>query len=270
MSTDSQIGREVTTPRPTREGQGGGSATAVIMAAGLGTRFGNMTESRPKGFIEAGGVAMVERSVQTLLSCGIRRIVIGTGAHKEWYDELATRYEGIECVFSPRYAETNSMFTLYWLRQAIGADDFLLLESDLVFEQKAITSLLECPQPDVMLITPVTKFQDQYYVEADAQQVLSNCSTDPTALRYQGELVGIHKLSNCFYQQMCDDYAQKVDVQPKLGYEYQLLHMSQTGHPVHVLCVPGLLWYEIDDADDLAYAEEHVIGKINSNTQKLT
>ena len=36
--------------------------TAVIMAAGLGTRFGQYTERIPKGFIECGGMSMIERS----------------------------------------------------------------------------------------------------------------------------------------------------------------------------------------------------------------
>lgn len=53
--------------------------TAVIMAAGLGTRFGRQTEKIPKGFIEVGGKPMVVRSVETLLECGMDRILIGTG-----------------------------------------------------------------------------------------------------------------------------------------------------------------------------------------------
>lgn len=75
----------------------------------------------------------------------------------------------------------------------------------------------------------------------------------------KGELVGIHKLSNAFYKEMCDDYALKADDKPKLGYEYQLLTMSQEKMKVYVLCIDGLKWYEIDDADDLAYAEEHIL-----------
>lgn len=233
--------------------------TAVIMAAGLGTRFGKMTETVPKGFVECGDLSMVERSIQTLLVCGIKRIIIGTGYLKEKYEALKEVYPQIECVFSPRYAETNSMYTLWNCREVIGDDDFLLLESDLVFEKKAITALLECPEPDVMLITPVTKFQDQYYVEYGEGNRLTRCSTVETELDAKGELVGIHKLSNKFYRVMCEDYAKKVEEKPKLGYEYELLTMSQEIMKVYVLRVEGLKWYEIDDVDDLNYAEQHVL-----------
>lgn len=233
--------------------------TAVIMAAGLGTRFGKYTERIPKGFIKCGDKSMVERSIDTLIDCGITRIIIGTGYHKEMYENLRDIYPQVECVFSPRYAETNSMYTLYNCREVIGDDDFLLLESDLVFEKKAITSLLDCPEPDVMLITPVTKFQDQYYVEYGRGHRLTNCSTDETQLDAKGELVGIHKLSSQFYHLMCNDYASKVDSMPKLGYEYQLLTMSKDIKKVYVLKVDGLKWYEIDDPDDLDYAEKNIL-----------
>ena len=233
--------------------------TAVIMAAGMGTRFCKYTELIPKGFVECGGQPMVIRSIETLIKCGIERIIIGTGYHREKYEALMTQYPQIDCVFSPRYADTNSMFTLYNCREAIGNEDFLLLESDLVFEEKAITSLIECPEPDVMLITPVTKFQDQYYVEYGEGNRLTRCSTNEDELDAKGELVGIHKLSASFYKTMCEDYECKLDRLPKLGYEYQLLTMSQEKMKVYVLKVDGLKWYEIDDADDLTYAEEHIV-----------
>lgn len=228
------------------------------MAAGLGTRFGQMTEKIPKGFIPFKGEPMVVHSIKTLLSCGINRIIIGTGYKKEVYESLKTEYSQIECVYSPRYAETNSMYTLYNCREAIGDDDFILLESDLVFEKKAITSLQESEFESAMLITPVTKFQDQYYVEMDDDSILTNCSTDKQKINPNGELVGIHKLSNIFYKRMCAEYAKIVDEKPKLGYEYQLLDMSQRVMPMNVLKVDNLQWYEIDDIEDLKYAEENI------------
>lgn len=233
--------------------------TAVILAAGLGTRFGKRTEKIPKGFIPAGGKPMVIRSIETLLSCGITRIIIGTGFGKEAYEALSDKYPGIECEFSPRYAETNSMYTLYNCRNIIGDDDFLLLESDIVYNKPAITALLEDAHPDIMLITPVTKFQDQYYVAYDSTGRLIDCSTDQAAIDAQGELVGIHKLSSEFYKSMCQDYASKVEEFPKLGYEYELLHMSQHRIPLHVLNSRQAKWYEIDDEADLNYAEKHIV-----------
>lgn len=225
----------------------------------MGTRFGVYTELLPKGFVKVSGKSMIERSLDILLACGIQRIIIGTGYKREAYEALVNKYPQIECSYSPHYAETNSMYTLYNIRKVVGKDDFLLLESDLVFERKAIESLLECPQQDVMLITPVTKFQDQYYVEYDGNHHLYDCSVNSEKVNAQGELVGIHKLSNIFYRKMCADYASIVDEQPKLGYEYELLRMSRSVSPVYVLKVDGLKWYEIDDEDDLAYAEKNIV-----------
>ena len=229
------------------------------MAAGLGTRFGHYTELVPKGFVEVGGKPMIIRSIETLLSCGIDRIILGTGYKIEAYEALQADFPQIETCFSPRYADTNSMYTLYNTRDVIGDDSFLLLESDLVFERKAILSLLDDESPDVMLVSSLTKFQDQYYVEYDRNHILTSCSVDKDALEAKGELVGIHKLSNTFYRRMCADYATILESQPKLGYEYALLRMSRSVSPVRVLRMEGLKWYEIDDEADLSYAEEHII-----------
>lgn len=228
------------------------------MAAGLGTRFGKFTEMIPKGFIEYKDKPMVLRSIDTLIACGIERIIIGTGWHRESYEALMEQYPQIECVYSPRYAETNSMYTLYNCREAIGDDDFLLLESDIIFEKKAITSLMETSFDSAMLITPVFKFQDQYYVQMNDKCELINCSTDKDKIEPSGELVGSHKISNRFYKIMIDEYAKVVDEKPKLGYEFQLLDVSQHITPMHVLKMDDLQWYEIDDEQDLSFAEANV------------
>lgn len=236
--------------------------TAVIMAAGLGSRFGKMTETMPKGFIEVDGKSMVIRSIETLIACGIERIIIGTGYKKEAYEALQEEYSQIECVFSPRYAETNSMYTLWNCQEAIGNDDFILLESDIIYSQNAITKLQKDNHPNIMLITPVTKFQDQYYVEYDENRVLTRCSTNKDEINVKGELVGIHKLSSEFYHRICNEYKKILSDKPKLGYEYQLLWMSQNITPIYVLKSLDVKWYEIDDENDLNYAEDNIVKQI--------
>lgn len=229
------------------------------MAAGRGTRFGSRTDEMPKGFIPFNGQAMVVRSIENLIASGINRMVIGTGYHRECYERLARKYPQVETVFSPEFATTNSMETLWQCREAVGADSFLLLESDIVYEKRALDALLENPCGNIMLVADVTKFQDQYYVWADASGNLAGCSTDRN--RYAGtpagELVGIHKLSPEFYAAMCADYSSKRPELLKRGYEFEIEDISSR-IPVKVMKVDGLQWYEIDDERDLAYAESHV------------
>lgn len=246
--------------------------TAVILAAGKGTRFGAMTETKPKGFIEFKGKPMIVRSIENLISAGIKKIIIGTGYHREWYETLKEKYLQIVTVFSPDYAETNSMETLYQCHKAIGEDDFLLLESDIVYEPKALQLLIDDPHPDIMLVSDVMKFQDQYYITVDEEYNLLGCSTDENALiqkygtKPYGELVGIHKISNAFYVRMVDDYGRNRSKYLKRGYEYEIEDMSlaalqvheQVRMPVFVLKPETLQWYEIDDESDLRFAQENI------------
>ena len=58
---------------------------------------------------------------------------------------------------------------------------------------------------------------------------------------------------------MCAAYESIVTEKPKLGYEYQLLWMSQHVCPVYVLNSSDVKWYEIDDEQDLAYAEKKIV-----------
>lgn len=230
--------------------------TAVILAAGLGTRFGKKTELMPKGFIEVSGISMIERSVKNLIDCGIERIIIGTGYKKEMYEDLTCRFSEIQCVYSEQFATTNSMWTLLNCREAIDGNDFLLLESDLVYEKRAISSLLSSKQKNIMLCSEVTKFQDSYFIEFDNKSFLTNCSTKKEEIKVCGELVGIHKISTSFFGQLCEFYNKVKGENPKMGYEFALLHISQIGEKLYVLKIPNLKWYEIDDVLDLEMAEK--------------
>ena len=234
--------------------------TAVILAAGAGSRFGAHTQAKPKGFVSVGDAPMVVKSIENLLRAGISKIIIGTGYQSFFYDNLAKTYPQIVCCKSDKYAETNSMYTLYCCSDLIGDDDFLLLECDLIYECKALTILMDSAYPDVMLATPFVKQQDGYYLFANDEGFLSDCSTDVSIReKSKGELVGIHKLSNNTYKKLHDWYGAIWQKQPKLGYEFALLEMSKQGEKIFVQKENRLFWYEIDDEADLLYAEKNVI-----------
>ena len=238
--------------------------TAVILAAGVGSRFGSHTLLKPKGFVCVGGKTMIERSIENLLDVGIEKIIVCTGHQASFYYDLTKKYSQIACCQSDRYLETNSMYSLYCVYDLIGDDDFLLLESDLIYECKALTVLIDSKFADAMLLCSFTKQQDGYYIFADINGIISGCTTDVGVRdKCAGELVGIHKLSNRTYKKMREWYGKQLQQQPKMGYEYAMVEMARQNCKIYALKIDNLYWYEIDDEADLLFAEKNVIQHIS-------
>ena len=242
--------------------------TAVIVAAGLGSRLKDRTKLQPKGFLEVEGISLVERSIARLRQAGITRLVIGTGYLAEHYEALAARHAGtfaIETMRSDRFETTGSMYTLYNLRSRLD-EDFLLLESDLLYEQRALTALLDDPRPDIILASGFTHSRDEVWLEVDARGQLINLGKDRATLGViHGELVGISKLHRDTYRALCGVMAEALESTPKLDYEGALLRVARAGRSIPVSRIEDLAWCEIDDEDHLGRALRDVLPRIRAS-----
>ena len=235
------------------------------MAGGLGARFGTRTESMPKGFIEIDGVAMVERSVKKLLEAGIEQIIIGTGHHSEWYDRLAGKYPAIKTVKNERYKDTSSMGTLEVCAPYVTGD-CLLLESDLVYDSIGLFVLKNDPHANVILASGATHSQDEVFLEADKDGVLTKVSKNRNDLDHvSGELVGISKVTKAFLDKMVA-YAEKHHGDmPKLDYEHAMEGVAQEGTPIHLRKIEYYAWTEIDNEAMLKRALDQIWPRITEN-----
>lgn len=149
--------------------------TAVILAAGMGSRIRERTGEHPKGFLKFDDKPMIEISILKLLDAGMTKIYIGTGYQKDEYEKLALKYPQIQCVFNPKFASSGSMYTLYQLKDVIK-DDFLLLESDLLYEKEALKMLVEHELPNVVLASKFTQTGDEVLIETNKNHQLVNLS----------------------------------------------------------------------------------------------
>ena len=120
--------------------------TAAILAAGFGSRLGELTKNKPKSFLSLGGTTLIERSINNLCYFGIEKIFIGTGYLGDDFKTLSERSDcKIICVENEQYFNSGSMHTLYKMREHLD-NDFLLLEADLLYEKKAIEQLIFSPR----------------------------------------------------------------------------------------------------------------------------
>jgi len=235
---------------------------AVILAAGLGSRLKEKTKVQPKGFLELENISLIQRSVDNLISCGVEKIYIGTGYLSEVYENFALRYPQIVCIKSDKYETTSSMYTLFNMKNDLK-NDFLLLESDLLYEVDAINQLLCDSKEDIILASGQTNSNDEVYIQADEHNILINMSKKKQELdSVYGELVGISKISKNRYKMMCDRFENQENI--KIDYEYIMVHTSKI-IPFYIKKIENLIWCEIDDADHLSRALNTILPKIKAN-----
>lgn len=93
---------------------------AVIMAAGLSSRFVPLSLEKPKGLLNVKGEILIERQIGQLHAAGIRKIVLILGYRSADFLYLADKYDGITIVENPLYDVKNNTYTLYCAKEFFG------------------------------------------------------------------------------------------------------------------------------------------------------
>lgn len=219
---------------------------AVILAGGKGTRLKEVTESMPKGFLEIDNVPIVEQSIQKLIAFGVEEIIIGTGHCNEWYDKLSEKYPIIKTIKNENYSNTSSMGTLEVCAPLID-DEFLLLESDLIYDEVGLKVLINDKHENVILASGKSNSFDEVYLDFDKNNLLTKVSknkedfTNPNT-----ELVGITKISKNLLNKMVYLYNSNRDKFIKIDYE-NILEILAKDNPIFVRKINYYSWAEIDD-----------------------
>ena len=66
---------------------------AIIMAAGMSSRFAPLSYEKPKGLMTVKGEVLIERQIRQLREAGIDEIVIVAGYKKECVYYLKEKYQ---------------------------------------------------------------------------------------------------------------------------------------------------------------------------------
>ncbi len=233
---------------------------AVVLAAGLGSRLRDVHRERPKGFVEINGEPIVARSVRALRRAGVRDFVFVVGWHAEVYRAwCATECPGARCVDNADYATTGSLRSLLLGAAAVPGRDVVVVESDLLYEQRAPECLLAAPERDTILLSGFTGSGDEVWAYERAPGRLASLTKQRLAGPVPaGELVGLSRLSAGLLGELG---AAAATLSPLAHYEDGLTALAGA-RPITLLPVPDLVWCEIDDPAHLARARELVWPRI--------
>ncbi len=117
--------------------------TAMVMAAGLGTRMQPLTDTRPKALVEVGGKPLIAYVLDPLVAARVERIVVNVHAHADQLEAYLRSRKDAEFVISDERAELLETGGGVKHAQALLGDaPIFRCNSDYVW-QKAGTSILD-------------------------------------------------------------------------------------------------------------------------------
>ena len=234
----------------------------------MGRRLRDLTRDNTKCMVEVNGVKLIDRLLGQLATLRLQRVIIVVGykgqelreyIEKEWGERDALKIEFSE---NPVYDKTNNIYSLALVKDKLQEDDTLLIESDLILDDRLVSMIVDNPYPNLALVAKYESWMDGTMVTIDKDCNIVNF-VPKKAFNYQEvdkyyKTVNIYKFSREFsqhkYVPFLDAYSLAMG---NNEYYEQVLRVITLIDSVDLKALPigNEKWYEIDDVQDLDIAE---------------
>ena len=238
---------------------------AIILAAGMGKRLGEYTKNNTKCMVPVNGVPLIDRVLNQLSSLKLSRVVIVVGYEgQKLIDYIGNEYNGlkIEYIFNSIYDKTNNIYSLALAKDKMQEDDTLLLESDLIFDDRLFSLVVDNPCPNLALVAKYEAWMDGTMVQIDDERNIVNFVPKEAFRHEQADsyykTVNIYKLSKEFsanrYVPFLEAYMKAIGNNEYYENVLRILSFLDC-KDLKALPITDEKWYEIDDKQDLDIAE---------------
>jgi len=233
-------------------------STALLLAAGTGSRLLPLTKSSPKCLTLVNEESILERLINNLKKQGFKRLVIVTGYKNECIMDFLGSHSGdikIEYIYSRLYRTTNNIYSL-WMARNIINEPFVLFESDLVLNSTLLDNMV---YPDRMAVALMQPWLDGTTVSLNKQNQVTKFhkgTTDTyTDIRYK--TVNIYSFSLLSWRAVVKKLNQYIAMgSVNCYYETVFTEMvADKSLSFESVSFDHKPWYEIDTIQDLAKAE---------------
>jgi choline kinase len=121
---------------------------AIIVAAGIGSRLGDLTKDLPKPLVDVNGKSILERQIEIFKKFGIDEIFVVTGYKK---DKIT--FSNVKYIYNSEYQQTEQIGSLMKARKHISGD-VIISFGDIIFEESILQQLLENKENFVLVSEP--------------------------------------------------------------------------------------------------------------------
>lgn len=239
---------------------------AVILAAGMGKRLKELTKDNTKCMVQVNGVTLIDRLLTQLSRLDLKRVIIVVGYKGDnLVEHIGDRYAGklnIEFVENPIYDKTNNIYSLALTKDKLVEDDTILIESDLILDDRMFSLILDDPYPNLALVAKYQTWMDGTMVRIDEDNNVVNFVPKKafkySDVEYYYKTVNLYKFSKDFLQHkyvpFLDAYCEALGNNEYYEQVLRVICMLDNSD-LKALPITNEKWYEIDDIQDLDIAE---------------
>ena len=244
---------------------------AIFIAAGEGSRLGNITKDLPKPLIDVNGKSIIERQISLLRKNNVSDIIVVTGYKKEKFT-----FKNIEYVHNPNFREQEQTGSLMTARSKI-VGDVLIIFADILFEEIILQQILNSKGDIVIAIDKdweksYEERTDNPKSEADKVLIKDGKVIQTSAKNIEvkndndvGELLGLIKLSMKGSKILIEQYEKLENSHTgkfhdaaslkKAKFVDMLQELLSLGTIITPISIKGK-WCEIDTKHDLEIAKK--------------
>jgi len=237
-------------------------STAILLAAGTGSRLQPLTNDSPKCLTEVNGTTILERLIRCLRAWEFDRLVVVVGHLDRCIRDFLTSSAGgltIEYVWSEKYRTTNNIYSLWAARHAIQ-EPFLLLECDLIFDEVLLGNMLE---PDRIAVSRIQPWMNGTTVALDPSRQVTRfyMAGDQAPYEFTYKTVNMYSFSRPSWQRVTHLLEQYISTgQVNEYYEAVFAEMVADGNlSFEAVFFDEQRWHEIDTLEDLRRAEQLIL-----------
>jgi choline kinase len=238
---------------------------AIILAAGVASRLRPLTNFTPKCLLSIGEKTILGHTLDNLLSTGITEVVLVTGYRADQIRKFVIdRYPQLKVTFlhNAQFESTNNIYSLWLTRDHVLGADFLLLDSDILFDWRIIPLLASSEKQNCLAVRcDHTLGAEEIKVKTDARGMITAIGKEMNPAEAIGESIGIELFRQVFVKQLFQVLDRMICEEERVNifYEAAFQEAIDRGAEVAPVDVGVYRCMEIDTADDLARAEKEVL-----------
>lgn len=227
---------------------------AVILAAGMGSRLNAMTGGGSKALVEIGGRPLLLHTLEALADHGIGPVLVIIGHEAQALQEVIG--DRAEVMLNERFAETNSLYSL-WLARDWIKGEFILLNCDLFFDPRILDELLDEPGNVLAYDSTSSRGREQTKVALKSRRVV-DLGKDLPSNSARGESLGMIKFEAEGSRAMIAVAKQLIADGQENAWVIEATRTVCKDITIYGLNVAGHAWTEIDFPYDLDVARREV------------